>query len=58
MPFGKFGFVLPYDIDNIREPPRIKRPRPQVVHDLRFYLPDNITPLFSKISAQVLGAER
>lgn len=26
MPFGKFGFILPYDIDNIREPPRVERP--------------------------------
>lgn len=58
MPFAeKFG-VLPDIIHNIREPPRVERPRPQVAHDLRFYLPDNLTPLFSQISAQVLRAER
>lgn len=54
MPFAeKFG-VQPDIVNNIRKPPRIERPRPQVAHDLRFYLSDNLAPLFSQISAQVL----
>ena len=58
MPFAeKFG-ILPDIVYNIREPTRVERPRPQVAYDLRFYLPDNLTPLFCQISAQILRAER
>ena len=57
MPFlERFG-VLPNEVDNIREPTRVERPRPQVAHELRFYLLDNLIPLLGQISAQVLGAE-
>ena len=58
MPFRKFGFVLPYDIDNIRESTRVERPTAQVADNLRFYLPDNNTSFRWEISAQIFGAER
>ena len=56
MPFlERFG-VQPNVVDNIREPTRVERPRPQVAHDLRFYLLDNLIPLLGQISAQIFGA--
>lgn len=58
MPFLEIGGVQPDIIHNIRESSRVERTRPQVAHELRFYLPDNLTPLFGEISAQVLRAER
>ena len=57
MPFLEIGGVQPDIIHNIRESSRVERPRPQVAHELRFYLLDNLTPLPGQISAQVLGAE-
>ena len=57
MPFAEKIGVLPDVIDNVGQSPRIERPSAQVAHDLRFYLPDNLAPLFSQISAQIFGAE-
>ncbi len=57
MPLHKVALVEPDIVYCVGKPPGVERPRPQIAHGLRFYLLDNLLPLFGQIAAQILGAE-